>query len=185
MKKIIEKIGSYTIYEDSGKYIIDSGKLVYNKRFKKYMINKYREVKEFIKLDEARGYIRDKNKVIKKKIDERINKLPKSLYLVLIKEEESGKYFIKVGITSKKYIMRRFSKVYGYEGYILETIIRRVESDSSEILEGKIKDKLNKNKLINKYRPLMESFSGYSECYDTKYLEEIVRIFDDEVKKIL
>jgi len=182
MEKNKLKIGGYVIYEENNKFIVDSGKIIYNKRFKKWMENKWRVVKEFNTIKEAKEFISNSNKINKKKREDKIDKLPKSLYLVLIKEQESGKYFLKVGITSKKFIMRRFSKAYGYEGYILETIIRRIESDRSEEMESKIKDRLNKNRLINKYRPLLESFSGYSECYDTKYLEEVVKIFDEVVK---
>jgi hypothetical protein len=78
--------------------------------------------------------------------------------------------------------MRRFSKAYGYEGYVVETILRRIESPYAEKLESDIKDKLNKKKSVKKYRPLMESFSGYSECFDYLCLDDIIKIFDDIVK---
>ena len=32
--------------------------------------------------------------------------------------------------------------------------------------ETDIKEKLNKKRSVKKYRPLLESFSGYSECFD-------------------
>ena len=115
----------------------------------------------------------------KKKID----KLPKSLYLVLIKEESTDKTFVKVGITSKRFIMRRFSKAYGYEGYVVETILRRIDDVDAEKLESQIKDKLNKKRSVKKYRPILESFSGYSECFDFLCLEEVVKIFDECVNK--
>jgi DNA-binding Lrp family transcriptional regulator len=111
----------------------------------------------------------------KKKLD----KIPKSLYLVLIKEESTGKTFVKVGITSKRFIMRRFSKAYGYDGYILESILRRVDTPDAERLESEIKDKLNKKRSVKKYRPILESFSGYSECFNYNSLDDIVKIFDD------
>jgi len=102
--------------------------------------------------------------------------------LVLIKEESSGKTFVKVGITSKRFIMRRFSKAYGYEGYIVETILRRIDTPDAEKLESDIKEKLNKKRSVKKYRPLLESFSGYSECFDYNGLEDIITIFDSLTK---
>jgi hypothetical protein len=108
-----------------------------------------------------------------------LDKIPKSLYLVLIKEESTGKTFVKVGITSKRFIMRRFSKAYGYDGYILESILRRVDTPDAERLESEIKDKLNKKRSVKKYRPILESFSGYSECFNYNSLDDIVKIFDD------
>jgi hypothetical protein len=113
----------------------------------------------------------------------KLAKLPKSLYLVLIKEESTGKTFVKVGITSKRFIMRRFSKAYGYEGYIIESILRRIETPNAEKLESDIKEKLNKKRSVKKYRPILESFSGYSECFNYNGLEEIVKIFDELVTR--
>jgi len=113
----------------------------------------------------------------------KIAKLPKSLYLVLIKEESSGKTFVKVGITSKKFIMRRFSKAYGYEGYVVDSILRRIDTPDAEKLEEEIKDKLNKKRSVKKYRPLLESFSGYSECFNILGLDEIINVFDKCVNK--
>jgi DNA-binding Lrp family transcriptional regulator len=181
-QEIIQKIGYYTIYIKktlkSTKYIVDSGKTIYIQRFKKTIMNPYRDVKEFTSLEKAKEYVTlklvKKSKEKKKKLD----KLPKSLYLVLIKEESTGKTFVKVGITSKKFIMRRFSKAYGYEGYVVETILRRIDTPNAEQLESDIKEKLNKKRSVKKYRPILESFSGYSECYDFVCLEEIVEIFD-------
>ena len=74
--------------------------------------------------------------------------------------------------------MRRFSKAHGYEGYIVETILRRIDTPNAEKLEGDIKEKLNKKRSVKKYRPVLESFSGYSECFDYNGLEDIITIFD-------
>ena len=181
-EKELKKIGYYTIYEIKNDikytYRIDSGKTLFLARYHKFIINPYRDIKEFDTLDSAEVYIKKKlSKKIKTK-KKKINKRPKSLYLILMKESSSGNLFIKVGITSKKHIIDRFSKVYGYEGYTVDTILRRIESSESPKLEEKIKDALNKKRSIKKYRPLLESFSGYSECYDYLSIEEIIRIFD-------
>ena len=181
-QEVLQKIGYYTIYvkktPKSTKYIVDSGKTIYIERFKKTIINPYRDLKEFTSLEKAKEYatlkLVKKNKEKKKRID----KLPKSLYLVLIKEESTGRTFVKVGITSKKFIMRRFSKAYGYEGYVVETILRRIDTPDAEQLESDIKEKLNKKRSVKKYRPILENFSGYSECYDFMCLDEIIVIFD-------
>ena len=101
------------------------------------------------------------------------------MYLVLIKEESTNKTFVKVGITSKRFIMRRFSKAYGYEGYVVETILRRIDTPEAEKLESEIKEKLNKKRSVKKYRPVLESFSGYSECFDYLNLDDIIKIFDE------
>jgi hypothetical protein len=113
----------------------------------------------------------------------KLAKLPKSLYLVLIKEESTGKTFVKVGITSKRFIMRRFSKAYGYEGYVVETILRRIDTPNAEKLESDSKEKLNKKRSVKKYRPILESFSGYSECFDYLCLDDIIKIFDSMTKE--
>jgi hypothetical protein len=182
MEEPILKIGYYSIYEIKTprgvKYKVDSGKTIYIQKFKKYIINPYRDEKEFTSLDKAKDYVG--LKLVKKSQDKKkkIDNLPKSLYLVLIKEESTGKTFVKVGITSKRFIMRRFSKAYGYEGYIVETILRRIDTPNAEKLESDIKEKLNKKRSVKKYRPILESFSGYSECFDYLCLEEIVKIFD-------
>lgn len=188
MDEPLLKIGYYSIYQiktNKGvKYKVDSGKTIYIERFKKYIINPYRDVKEFTSLEKAKEYVG--LKLVKKNQDKkkRISKLPKSLYLVLIKEESTGKTFVKVGITSKRFIMRRFSKAYGYEGYIVETILRRIDTPEAEKLECEIKEKLNKKRSVKKYRPILESFSGYSECFDYNGLEDIVKIFDSLTKNI-
>lgn len=187
-QELLMKIGYYSIYEDKTsrgtKYVVDSGKTLYVARFKKYIVNPYRDVKEFKSLEKAKDYVG--LKLVKKSQDKKkkINMLPKSLYLVLIKEESSGKTFVKVGITSKRFIMRRFSKAYGYEGYIVETILRRIDTPDAEKLEEKIKDKLNKKRSVKKYRPLLESFSGYSECFNILGLDEIIKVFDDLTKNV-
>ena len=74
--------------------------------------------------------------------------------------------------------MRRFSKAYGYDGYVLETILRRIDTPNAEILEEKIKEAFNKKRSIKKYRPILESFSGYSECYENNNINDIIEIFD-------
>lgn len=185
---LLMKMGYYSIFENKTtkgvKYVVDSGKTLYVARFKKYIINPYRDVKEFKTLERAKDYVG--LKLVKKTQEKKkkINMLPKSLYLVLIKEESTGKTFVKVGITSKRFIMRRFSKAYGYEGYIVESILRRIDTPDAEKLEDDIKNKLNKKRSIKKYRPILESFSGYSECFNILNLDEIVKIFDDLTKNV-
>jgi hypothetical protein len=181
-RKKIKTIGFYDINQIkdglSMSYEVDSGMYIYLERFKKYILNKNRDVKTFKTLEKAENYVHiklDKHKKVKEK---KINKLPKSLYLVLIKEESTGKTFVKVGITSKKFIMRRFSKAYGYDGYVLESILRRIDTPHAEKLESEIKDKLNKKRSVKKYKPLLESFSGYSECFNFDSLSDIIKIFD-------
>jgi hypothetical protein len=78
--------------------------------------------------------------------------------------------------------VRRFSKSYGYDGYVVETILRRIDTPNAEKLEKDIKDKLNKKRSVKKYRPLLESFSGYSECFDYLSLDEIINVFDTLTK---
>lgn len=182
MKNLLRKVGYYSIYEEkTGKsisYTVDSGKTIKVGRFKKAIINQSRDLKTFDNVDDAIKYAQSKILKIKTKKEKKISKLPKSLYLVLIKEEKTDKTFVKVGITSKRFIMRRFSKSYGYDGYVLETILRRIDTPDAEKLEEKIKEVLNKKRSIKKYRPILESFSGYSECYDNTNLDEIIKIFD-------
>lgn len=181
-QELVLKIGYYLIYEiktpRGKKYQVDSGKTIYLERFKKYIVNPHRDVKEFRTLDAAKDYVN--LKLVKRSQDKKkkIDKLPKSLYLVLIKEESSNRTFVKVGITSKRFIIRRFSKAYGYEGYVVESILRRIDTPNAEKMESEIKDKLNKKRSVKKYRPLLESFSGYSECYSLLSLEEIISVFD-------
>jgi nitrogenase molybdenum-iron protein alpha/beta subunit len=175
-------MGYYSIFQEKTtkgvKYIVDSGKTIYIERLKKYIINPYRDLKEFKTVEKAKDYVtlKLKKKTVEKK--KKLSKLPKSLYLVLIKEESTGKTFVKVGFTTKRFIMRRFSKVYGYDGYVLESILRRVDTPDAEKLESEIKEKLNKKRSIKKYRPILESFSGYSECFDYNGLNDIIKIFD-------
>jgi uncharacterized protein YeeX (DUF496 family) len=78
--------------------------------------------------------------------------------------------------------MRRFSKAYGYDGYVIESILRRIDTPNAEKIEKEIKDILNKKRSVKKYRPILESFSGYSECYDYMSMDEIIKIFDDMTK---
>ena len=185
--ELLLTIGYYSIFiqktPKTTKYVVDSGKTIYIARFKKYIINPYRDLKEFKSLEKAKDYVNQK--LVKKTQDKKkkLAKLPKSLYLVLIKEESSDRTFVKVGITSKRFIMRRFSKAYGYEGYVVETILRRIDTPDAEKLESEIKDKINKKRSVKKYRPLLESFSGYSECFDLICLDDIIKIFDSVSSK--
>jgi hypothetical protein len=182
IRKKIKDIGYYEVTEIkdglSTTYEVDSGKYVYLARFKKYIVNKTRDIKTFKTLEKASDYVQIKLGKHKQVKEKKLSKIPKSLYLVLIKEESSGKTFVKVGITSKRFIMRRFSKIYGYEGYTLESILRRVETPNAEKIESDIKEKLNKKRSVKKYRPLLESFSGYSECFNYDSLDDILDIFD-------
>lgn len=187
MKKLIEKLGYYSIYEinekDKVTYQVDSGKTILIRRTMTVILNPYRDIKDFTDLAKAKEYIKKKRAKSRKTKEKKLKSIPKSLYLVLLKEESSGKTFVKVGFTSKRFIMRRFSKIYGYEGYTLESILRRVQTPDAEKLEKEIKDKLNKKRSIQKYRPLLESFSGYSECYNILNLEQIIEIFDSVASK--
>ena len=186
-KELLLKIGYYSIYIIQTKtitnYEVDSGKTIYIQKLRKIIINPYRDIKEFKTLEKAKEYVNQK--LIKKKTEKnkKISKLPKSLYLVLIKEESTNKTFVKVGFTSKRFIVRRFSKIYGYDGYIVETILRRVDTPDAENLEKEIKEKLNKKRSVKKYRPILESFSGYSECFDILCLNDIIEIFDNSINK--
>ena len=186
-KEHITKLGYYDIHkiinEKSIKYEVDSGQYLFVKRFNKYIVNPYRDKKTFTTLTKAKEYIKTKLGDQKKKKKEIIDKLPKSLYLILMKEEETNKTFVKVGITSKKFLMRRFSKQYGYKGYTIESILRRIDTPDAEKLEEEIKEKLNKKRSVKKYRPILESFSGYSECYDILAKDEIITTFDSCVLK--
>jgi DNA-binding Lrp family transcriptional regulator len=186
-RKKIKTIGFYDVSEIkdglSVSYEVDSGKYIYLDKFKKYILNKNRDLKNFKTLEKAENYIHIKLKRHKDVKEKKISKLPKSLYLVLIKETKTNETFVKVGITSKRFIMRRFSKIYGYDGYTLESILRRVDTPDAERLESEIKDKLNKKRSVKKYRPLLESFSGYSECFDYNGLNDIIKIFDSLTSK--
>lgn len=185
-EQLITKIGYYSIYQiktiKTIKYKVDSGKTLYLKKYKKYVINPYRDEKEFDNIEDAKKYIKGKLTKKTKERYKKISKLPKSLYLVLIREVSSDTLFVKVGITSKRFIARRFSKEYGYDGYILEGILRRIDTPDAKKLEKDIKDMLNKKRSVKKYRPLLESFSGYSECFDLLGLDEIINVFDTLTK---
>lgn len=186
MEKFILKVGYYSVYEINDgcsiKYKVDSGSILYLARFNKTIDNPYRDIKTFDSLDKAKGYVKAVLAKQKKKKTAKIAKLKKSLYLILMKEESSGVTFVKVGFTTKKFIGRRFSHEYGYQGYVIEKILRRVQTPKAVKLEKEIKDELKK-KRATKYRPLLESFSGYSECFDYLCLDQIVKIFDDVVAK--
>jgi nitrogenase molybdenum-iron protein alpha/beta subunit len=179
---LLLKMGYYSLYQEKTskgiKYIVDSGKTIYIDRLKKYIINPYRDVKEFKTIEKAKEYVTLKLKKKTQEKNKKLSNLPKSLYLVLIKEESTGKSFVKVGFTTKRFIMRRFSKVYGYDGYVVETILRRIDTPNAEKLESDIKNKIKENKSIKKYRPILESFSGYSECFNILNLNQIISIFD-------
>lgn len=186
MNEPLFKLGFYSFYEkivSSKKVIVvDSGKIIYSHRFKKYFPNKYRDVKEFNKLEDAKTYVLKKLSKHKNKKETIIKELPKCLYLIIMKEEKTGDVFIKVGITSKKFIFRRFSKEYGYEGYVLQTILRRIDSKNAETIEEKIKNKLKKNIGVKKFRPILENFHGYSECFTYDSLNEVIKVFDSFCK---
>lgn len=186
-QELINKVGYYSIYKKTTKsnvkYLVDSGKTLYINRLRKYIINPYRDVKEFSSYSEAKKYVENKLKIKSNDKKKKIQSLPKSLYLILLKEESSNVTFVKVGITSKRFLMRRFSKKYGYDGYLIESILRRIDTPDAENLEQEIKDKLNKKRSVKKYRPLLENFSGYSECYDLLCLDDILKIFDTCVNK--
>lgn len=176
------KVGYYTIYTLKTKtktiYQVDSGKTIYIQKLKKYIPNPNRDIKDFDDLMDAKTYVKIKLDENKSRKEKKLKTIPKSLYLILIKEESTNKTFIKVGITSKRFLFRRFSKIYGYDGYVIESILRRIETPYAEKLEETIKERLKK-KSIKKYRPILESFSGYSECFDYLNLEDIVNIFDE------
>jgi len=186
MEKIILKKGYYTVYEVTIKgntlYRVDSGKLLFVARFKKYIPNPYRDVKEFKTLDSATNYVSKKLMVGKQIKKKKIESLPKSLYFILIKEESTGIIFVKIGITTKKFIIRRFSKAHGYDGYTVESILRRIDTPDAEKIEKKIHDTLKKKRSVKKYRPVLKTFGGYSECYDSNCFEEICKVFDNATK---
>jgi len=183
-KKLIKKIGYFNINEIREKdkiiYEVDSGKLLYIKREKKYIANPYRILKRFNSINQAVDF--SKKNLNKQNKEKSKRNIPKSLYLVILKEEKTNLLFVKVGITSKKFIINRFSKLFGYEGYIVDTILRRIDTELAEELEQKILEKLKRRKTIKKYRPLLESFSGYSECFDYSCLKQITEIFDGLTK---
>lgn len=187
-EKIITTKGYYTIYEiKQGKnktYKIDNGKTLYVAQFKKTIPNPYRDIKTFSSLDKAINYIAVKLQKNNKRKKKKLKKISKSLYLVLIKEKKTDLTFIKVGFTTKKYIQNRFSKKYGYDGYVVKKILRRIKSNKAEKMESKVKNILKKKESIKKYRPILENFSGYSECFDYSGYNDIIKIFDDVVKKM-
>lgn len=186
-EKLIQKVGYVSIYEIKGKtttkYKIDSGKTITIRRLNKTVINKNRVLKEYKTKD---GAIKAAKRLVAAsslKRKRKLDKVTKSLYLVLIKEEKSKKTFVKVGITAKKYMSRRFSKEYGYEGYVVETVLRKIKSKNAAKMEKNIKVILNKKRSVHRYRPLLESFSGHTECFNYDGLQDIIKIFDAEVIK--
>ena len=188
MEKTLEKRGYYTIYEkkinDIITYKVDNGKTLFVAKFNKIIPNPYRDVKEFKTLKGARAYIDRKLKKSKQVKKEKLSTIPKSLYFILMKEKKTGITFIKIGITSKKFILRRFSKQYGYEGYTLETILRRIDTPKAEEIEKKIHETLKKKRGVKNFRPLLESFGGYSECYDGSCFNEVSKVFDELTKDL-
>lgn len=183
----IGKVGFYTIFlikvsSTTSIYRVDNGKTIMTK-FKKRILNPYRDIKDFPNLSDAKEYASGKLKKYNTKREKRVSKIPKSLYLILMKEESTGNTFVKVGITAKRFIIRRFSKDYGYKGYVVESILRRIDTGDAEKLESEIKERLKKRSVL-KYRPILESFSGYSECFNYIHLDEIIRIFDNVTKNV-
>jgi hypothetical protein len=174
------KLGYYTFSFENEKYKIDSGKIIYSSKLKKKIPNPYRDVKTFPTLNEAKSYVLEKINEKKKKenLEEKI------LYLVILKELSTNKLFVKVGITGQKTIRQRFSKIYGYNDYKIDTILRNIKISDAEHIESEIKDTLNKKRSVKKYRPILESFSGYSECYDYFNLNDIINIFDKIINKL-
>jgi len=185
----IKKIGYYTVSRipsrPKRKFKVDNGETLYIARMNKTIKNPYRDVKYFEQQSDAENYVKRKLKKKNKAKQKVLKKLPKSLYLVLLKEKKTNTIFVKVGFTTKKFIQRRFSKKYGYDGYTLESILRRVNTPDAEKLEDEIKKKLNKKRSVKKYRPLLENFSGYSECYDYLCLTDVIKIFDSVSKKVI
>lgn len=186
MENLITKIGVYSIYEKKinsiKKFIVDNGKIIYSSKYKKYFPNLNRDVKEFNNFEDAKKYVIKKVETYSKIKKKKLETMPKSLYLIIMKEEKTGKSFVKVGITSKRFILRRFSKNYGYEGYQIETILRRIDTKDAEKLESIIKEKLKKKRGVKKFKPLLENFSGYSECFDYESLKDVIVIFDNITK---
>ena len=179
MEKLLLKKGYYEIYEvtvrGKTKYRVDSGKVIFIARYKKYIANPYRDLKEFTTLEKAKDYVGKKSK---------LSTLPKSLYFILIKEVKTGVIFVKIGITSKKFIMRRFSNAHGYEGYVVETILRRIDTPKAEKIEKDIHETLKKKRSVKNYRPKLKTFGGYTECYDFKCFKQITEVFDLKTKNL-
>ena len=182
-EKVIAKMGYFTIFfdDEKNKYITDNGKTITLRGLNKVVPNTNRELKEFKTIDEAKKYVKKKLEKSKKRKAKILKKLPKMVYLILMKEESTGNLFVKVGITSKKFVSRRFSKEYGYDGYEIQEILRKVKTPNAEKYEEKIKNEIKKRS-IPKYRPLLEGFSGYSECFNILNLQEIIEIYDKIVK---
>jgi hypothetical protein len=61
--------------------------------------------------------------------------------------------------------------------------VRRIDTKDAEKLEEKIKDRLAKKRGVKKYRPLLENFSGYSECFSYDGLTQIIEVFDQLTKE--
>lgn len=184
--KNLGKIGIYNITEsicgNKKIYIADNGKLIYSKRFKKYYPNRNHIKKEFKTLESLKKFAKGEVQKFIKNKDKKLKKLPKILYLIIFDETSTGKQFIKVGFTSKRFVARRFSKDYGYEGYVINTVVRKVNNIDADKIEDKIKREINKKRTIKKYRPVLREFSGYSECFNISHTEEIIQIFDTIVK---
>jgi hypothetical protein len=61
-------------------------------------------------------------------------------------------------------------------------MLRRIDTPDAEVWETKIKDELNKKRSVKKYRPVLESFSGYSECFNFNSIDDVLIIFDKITK---
>lgn len=99
-------------------------------------------------------------------------------------KKKNKNIFVKVGVTTKKHVQKRFSKEYGYDGYSIKKILRKYKTTNKEALkiEKLILDKLKNKNTVQKYRPILENFSGYSECFSILSLNEIINIFDEITK---
>ena len=60
--------------------------------------------------------------------------------------------------------MRRFSNSHGYEGYVVESILRRIDTPKAEKIEKEIHDALKKKRSVKNYRPKLKTlWSLYSK----------------------
>lgn len=186
-EKIVGKVGYFTITETvvggKKKYIGDSGKLIYSKRFKKFFPNRNRILKESTNLTALKKTLQTilkKGMVKKEKV---LKTLDKHLYLVIFLEKSTKVKFVKVGFTTKKIIYRRFGKEYGYEDYNVETVVRKFTSKDADKIEDKLLKTLKGDKSIKRFRPKDRKFSGYSECFDFTSLDMITKTFDKFTEK--
>ena len=80
--------------------------------------------------------------------------------------------------------MRRFSNHHGYEGYTVETILRRIDTPDAEKIEKKIHEELKKKTTVKNYRPVLKNFGGYSECYDGSCFNQVAEVFDKHTRNL-